>query len=221
MVDNIILVQEAIHSSQSRKEKGMAIKLDMENAFDRVRHNFLLAVLSRFGFNGLFLSWIHACICSPWISPLVNGRPTPFFQLSRGLRQGCPLSPILYILMVEALNRKLDKDRENKLIPGIKIAQGVKRINNSQFVDDTILLGGASTILARRFKATMDDYTTASGGKVNELKSQIYGWNVPQHEMQTIARILNFTGTTTWHSFNYLGIPISLKSPPPWLGTIS
>jgi hypothetical protein len=65
IVDNIILVQEAIHSSQSRKEKGMAIKLDMENSFDRVRHNFLLVVLSRFGFNGLFLYWIHACIRFP------------------------------------------------------------------------------------------------------------------------------------------------------------
>lgn len=183
MVGSIILVQEAIHSSQTRKEKGMAIKLDMENALDRVRHNFHPAVLTRFGFNEILLSWISACIRSPWISPLVNGRPAPFFQLSRGLLQGCPISPILYILMVESLNKKLDKERENRLIPGIKISQGVTRINNFQFVDDTILLGGAFNILARRFKKTMDDYISASGGKVNELKSQIFAWNVPPQEM--------------------------------------
>jgi hypothetical protein len=64
------------------------------------------------------------------------------------LRQGFPLSPILYILMVESLSRRLDKERRKKTIPGIKIVQGVKRINNSQFVDDTILLGGTSSIIA-------------------------------------------------------------------------
>jgi hypothetical protein len=207
MVDNIILVQEEIHSSHSRKEKGMDIKLDMANAFDKVGHSFLLTVLTRFGFNDIFLSWIFACIISPWISPLVNGRPNPFFQLSRGLRQGCSLYPILYIIMVESLNSKLDKERELKRIPGLKIAQGVKRANNSQFMDDIILIGGTSIILAKRFKEIMDDYTTASGGKVNEHKSQSYGWNVPQSEMQSITRILSFPGNINWNSFKNIGIP--------------
>jgi hypothetical protein len=177
MVDNIILVQEAIHSSQLRGDKGMAIKIDMANAFDQVRHRFLLAVLTRFDFNEQFISWVSACIHCPWMAPLVNGRPTPFFKVSRGLRWGCPLSSIFYILMDEALNKRLDIERRNKTIPGIKIAQGVKRHNNSQFAEDTILLGGPSSIIARRFKWIMDDYTTTSGGLVNEAKSQIYAWN--------------------------------------------
>jgi hypothetical protein len=88
--DNITLVQEAIHSSFNNKEKGMVIKIDMENAFDRVKHEFLYEVLKKFGFNHSFISWIGACISTPWIAPLINGRPTPFFQATRGLRQGCP-----------------------------------------------------------------------------------------------------------------------------------
>jgi hypothetical protein len=91
--DNIILVQEEIHSSHKRGEKGMAIKIDMENAFDRVNHDFLKVVLIFFGFNHLFISWINSCIENPWITPLINGRPTHFFKATRGLRQGCPLSP--------------------------------------------------------------------------------------------------------------------------------
>jgi hypothetical protein len=111
MIDNIILVQEAIHSSRERGDQGMIIKIDMANAFDRVRHKFMFAVLLKFGFSPEFVAWISACISKPWIAPLINGWPTNFFKSSIGLRQGCPLSPLLYIIMEETLGRQLEKDR--------------------------------------------------------------------------------------------------------------
>lgn len=86
ITDSILLVQEAIHSSLSRKEKGFILKLDLANAFDRVRHSFLFAVLRKMGFESPFLSLISTCIFGPWISPLVNGRLGDAFQYSRGLR---------------------------------------------------------------------------------------------------------------------------------------
>jgi hypothetical protein len=87
-VDNITLVKEVLHSSNQIKDKGMIIKLDLANAFDRVRHNFLFKVMENFGFSPAFINWIKACIRFPWIAPLVNGRATKFFQASRGLIQG-------------------------------------------------------------------------------------------------------------------------------------
>jgi hypothetical protein len=104
IVDNIILVQEAIHSSVRRKEKGMVIKLDLANAFDRVRHEFLFEFMRKFGFDMKFVNWIKACIGSPWIASLVNGKVTNFFKASRGLRQGCPLSPLLYAIQASFLS---------------------------------------------------------------------------------------------------------------------
>jgi len=73
IVNNFVLVQEAIHSSLHRKEKGMVVKLYLKNAFDRVRHNFILDVMHKFGFGIDFINWIRVCISEPWISLLVNG----------------------------------------------------------------------------------------------------------------------------------------------------
>jgi hypothetical protein len=84
-VENIILVQEALNLSPHRKDKGMITKLDLENVFDRVRHNFLFKVMENFGFTSSFINWIKSCIGSPWIAPLVNGHATKLFQASRGL----------------------------------------------------------------------------------------------------------------------------------------
>ena len=108
-----------MHSNFQRKEKGMLIKLDMANAFDRINLSFLYKVLRSFGFNFAFINLIKACTDKPWIAPLVNGRPTNFFQATRGLRQGCPLSQFLYILMANTLSRKLIVGKNDGIILGI------------------------------------------------------------------------------------------------------
>jgi hypothetical protein len=81
---------------------------------------------------------------------------------------------MLYVLMEESLNRILEHERRTGSIPGLKIARGVRRINHSQFVDDTLLLGGSSQIMASRFKLVLDQYGEVSGGIINKKKSQIY-----------------------------------------------
>ena len=79
--DNIILVQEAIHSSLKNGYKGMVVKLDLANAFNRVRHSFLFQVMRRYGFASDFINWVKACISKPWIALLVNRRATPSSKL--------------------------------------------------------------------------------------------------------------------------------------------
>jgi len=207
--DSILLVQEAIHSSQTRNEKGFILKLDLANAFDRVRPSFLLAALKKMGFDDCFLNLIQACISGPWISPLVNGRPGEAFQSSRGIRQGYPLSPYLFILMVESFSRALDFNRRVHLIIGIKFGEWVKNINHSQFSDDTLLIGGASTTIAKRFKSLLDKYMSYSSGMVNNLKSCIYGWNTIVQVLHNIANIFGVTCKYDWTHYSYLGMPVS------------
>eukprot|EP00253_Pinus_taeda_P018624 PITA_18624 len=212
ITDNVILIQEAIRSSISRNERGMIIKLDMENAFDRVNHHFLKEVLRKFGISNNFISIIMECITHPWTAPLINGRPSNYFRSSKGLRQGCPLSPFLYIIMAETLSIHLEKLRMQKEITGISIVRGTKGINHSLFADDTLLIGGASSLMAKRFKKMLDPFLLASGGKLNNKKCNIYTWNVPWQIIQIISSILDIPTQRNWSYFMYLGLPLAKES---------
>eukprot|EP00253_Pinus_taeda_P001849 PITA_01849 len=209
IMDNVILIQEAIHNSISRKERGMIIKLDMANAFDTVNHHFLREVLRKFGISNNFISIIMECISHPWTAPLINGRPSSYFRSSRGLRQGCPLSPFLYIIMVETLSIDLEKLCKKKEITGISIERGIKEINHSLFADDTLLIGGASSLMAKRFKKTLVTFLTTSGGKLNNKKCKMYTWNVSLQIMQRISMILDIPVQRNWSYFSYLGLPLA------------
>eukprot|EP00253_Pinus_taeda_P023887 PITA_23887 len=194
ITDNVIQVQEIVHSSKQRKEKGMLVKLDMASAFDRVDRSFICKVLMAFGFSQQFINLINSCIGNPWIALLVNGRPTNFFQTQRGIKQGCPLSPSLYILMAESLSRKLAEEKSRGNIPGLKPFHGAEGQNHALFADDTILLGGATTRITRSINATLNKYCRVSGALINENKTEVYSWNIEQRELSDITTLLGFKG---------------------------
>ena len=97
---NHVIVQEILHSFKTRKTKPdlMAIKLDLQKAYDRVSWRFIQAVLLHLGFNQTFTSWIISCISSVSFEVLINGGKTESFKLGRDLRQGDPLLSYLLIL---------------------------------------------------------------------------------------------------------------------------
>jgi len=111
ITNNIVLVQEAIRSRKKSKVPGMVVKINTENDFDWVKHSFLLTFLKAYVFSEKFISWIRAYINAPCISPLLNVRSSQFFKASRGLLQGFPLSPFLYILLLDSLSRKLEEEQ--------------------------------------------------------------------------------------------------------------
>jgi len=93
------------------------------------------------------------------------------------------VSLLLFIIVVESLSRKLEHEREIGNLPGLQISRGVNNLNHSQFVDDTLLLGGASTIIASKFKYMLDSFLYAFGGVVNERKNQVFGWHTSSRIM--------------------------------------
>jgi hypothetical protein len=110
--DNTILTYEIFHSMKQKKGNGglMAVKLDMEKAFDSMEWDFLLKILSLLGFNYRWIQWISQCITTSSFSILLDGAPYGKFFPSRGLRQGDHLSPFLFILGSEILSRLILKE---------------------------------------------------------------------------------------------------------------
>jgi hypothetical protein len=137
-----------------------------------------------------------------------------FLSSHKRAKAGLSPIPLLYALVTEPLNRRLEWERLNGTIIGLRIARGVKRINHSQFVDDMLLLGGASRVIARRFKSILDQFTQIYGGLVNENKIQIYAWNIDACNLLELAQILSFPISKEWNFFKYLGMPICLKYIP-------
>jgi len=112
--------------------------------------------------------------------------------------------------MAESFSQALNHNRRVGLIFGIKFGNGAKNINHSQFVDDTLLIGGASTTIARRFKSLLDKFMEYSRGLINQQKSCIYGWNASNQVIHNIANIFGVSCNLDWTHFSYLGMPVSL-----------
>ena len=124
--------------------------------------------------------------------------------------------------MAEVLSRKLSSEMVSGALPGIKIAIGVAPINHDLFADDSLLLGGASLIIARAFNVILQHYCSISGALINNNKSVVYGWNIDRQSLLRIAQYLGFPCFDKWDKIKYLGLPLTLGPIPPslWLDVI-
>ena len=114
--DNVIIAQELVHSigKSKGKEGYMVIKIDLEKAYDRLEWSFIRLVLTHFGFPNNIIQLIISCVSSTSTSLLFNGSKLPAFYPSRGIKQGDPISPYLFILCMEFLGPQITKMCEEK-----------------------------------------------------------------------------------------------------------
>jgi len=123
------------------KQAWVALKLDMEKAYDRIKWSFTRQCLEQLGFHPKWIQWIMECITSVSYSLLVNDEPSGMIRPSRGFRQGDPLSPYIFIICMEVLSKALHKESmETKTRIGIKISPRSERTPCLLFADDCLLL---------------------------------------------------------------------------------
>jgi len=178
IMDGIILSNEVIHSLKLLKKPGMLLKLDLSKAFDKLSWHYIQKVLLAFGFNAIWTRWVMNLITSPSFSVLLNGSPSIPFRPTRGIRQGDPLSPFIFVLMAEGLSRLLKSALSSQALKGLSF-HGRAPQTNQQFVDDTMLFGHPSSKEASALKSLLSLFSDASGTSINAAKSQLFFLSTP------------------------------------------
>eukprot|EP00253_Pinus_taeda_P025607 PITA_25607 len=139
ILNNIIQAHEVVHSLKTNKQVGMIIQLDIAKAYDKLRWPYIREILKDYDFDHNWIKWVMALVTIASCSILLNGSPSRTFRPSRGLRQGDPLSPFLFILMMEGLGKMINLTKEEGRIKGLKLMQNGDTLTHQQFVDDTML----------------------------------------------------------------------------------
>ncbi|RVW43416.1 Transposon TX1 uncharacterized 149 kDa protein [Vitis vinifera] len=121
ILDAVLIANEAIDSTLKNNESGILCKLDIEKAYDKVDWNFILTIMEKMGFGEKWIRWIQWCISTASFSVMINGTPTGFFQSSRGLRQGDPLSPYLFVIAMEVFNVFIKRAVEGDFLSGCRV----------------------------------------------------------------------------------------------------
>lgn len=155
ITDNIIVAHELVQGLRTNKRVGetfMAIKTDMSKAYDRVEWNFVENLLEKLGFDRVFIRWIMVCINSVSYSVLLNGQSHGFIRPERGIRQGDPLSPFLFILCAEALVSILNQSEKQGRLHGINLTVKSPAVHHLLFADDSLLLCCADALESAEIK---------------------------------------------------------------------
>ncbi|CAL1398685.1 unnamed protein product [Linum trigynum] len=207
--DNIIIVHEALHHFKNHKRgrrRDMMLKLDMKKAYDMVDWDCLENLLKSYGFDERWCKWVSSCIRSVKFSILFNGEATDEFTPSRGIRQGDPLSPFLFILMSNALSFLIDKAVAQDQLKGIKLNSRCPVLTHCLFADDTVIFGRANHQEAEKILELIRDYGAITGQEVNINKSSVFfSANVPSEDKTSITDHIGFSSSNC-HS-KYLGVP--------------
>ena len=209
-MEGALVAHEVLHSINTNKTSNFVIKLDMMKAYDRVCWKFLLQILAKMGFSKNWCKWIKACISGAWFSVNIKRKPEGFFHSSQGIRQGDPLSPVLFIIMAEAFSRTISHQHLLNKWKGALIAGTNISITHSFFADDTLLFGLSNVQEARQILHTLNLYSTVSGQIVNVQKSKIYFFNTAQLVSDKFKQTLGFL--EDFLPSVYLGIPFFMGS---------
>ena len=208
ITDNIIVGYECLHKIRHCKGKGkglVALKLDVSKAYDRLEWSFLEQTMKCLGFSQKWISLIMRCISSVSFSIMINGSVRGLIKPQRGLRQGCPLSPYLFITCAEAFSSLLLQAEQQKRIHGLSFGRDL-RISYLLFADDSLIFSRASTADCQNLKKILDCYSTASGQIFNFEKSSLFlSGNIQSDQATAIGNIFRLNIVSRHEK--YLGLP--------------
>ncbi|XP_075099497.1 uncharacterized protein LOC142176265 [Nicotiana tabacum] len=209
IVENILLTQEIVTDIRLRTKAGpnVILKLDMTKAYDRISWLFLTKVLRKMGFTERLIGIVFGLVSNNWYSILINGQAHGFFKSSRGIKQGDPVSPTLFILAAEALSRGLNALHTNLYFCGFGMPKWIPKINHLAYADDMIIFSSSDETSLMLIMQVLKAYENASGQLVNKTKSAVYLHHLT--DMEVVGKVERITGIhRNDFPIIYLGCPI-------------
>ncbi|XP_058774256.1 uncharacterized protein LOC131648522 [Vicia villosa] len=220
MMDSVLLVNELIDWSRRKKRSCILLNVDFEKAYDSVSWKYLRDMMMRMGFGDMWMRWMDTCIFMSHMSVLVNGSATKEFKVHKGLRQGDPLSPFLFVLAMKGLKALVRKSIEMGDLKPFNYGEE-DYVDILQFADDTIILGEDSCDNLWNMKVLLRGFELVSGLKTNFAKSNILGVNVGDWFINATTTFLSCKKGGI--PFKFLGIMVgeSLRKKKVWLEVIN
>ncbi|XP_015160445.1 uncharacterized protein [Solanum tuberosum] len=206
--ESVMLAQEIIHGIKKPKEgDNVVIKLDMAKAYERLSWAFTSLVLRHMGFGEIFIDIVWRIMRNNWYSNIVNGTSHGFFHSTRGLKQGDPLSPSLFILGAEALSRMPNNLYDNQHFHGFQMDFRRPQINHLSFAHDVIIFTSGREESLKLIMETLSTYEDTSDQLINKGKSHfMVPKDTPSHIIDMIQEITGFNQSES--PINYLGCPL-------------
>lgn len=206
ILDSPLVISEISSWARRSGKELFMFKIDFEKAYDNINWDFLLSVMRQMNFPDLWCSWIKGILVSACSSVLVNGSPTFEFTCGKGLRQGDPISPFLFIMVMEALSGIIKKACSIGSFHGVSLPRDGPVISHLLYADDAMVMGEWSESNFVCLKRMLRVFHLCSGLRINIQKSSLYGVGVDKEAVDAKARVLGCRSGTT--PFCYLGIKV-------------
>ncbi|GJV13201.1 RNA-directed DNA polymerase, eukaryota, reverse transcriptase zinc-binding domain protein [Tanacetum coccineum] len=186
ILDGPFILNEVLQWCKSKKKQSLIFKVDFEKAYDSVRWDFLDEVLKKFGFGDKWCTWIQSCLRSSRGSIIINGSPTAEFQFHKGLKQGDPLSPFLFILIMESLHLSFQRVVDARMFKGITLSSSLM-LSHMFYADDVIFVGQWCDDNINTLVQVLECFFHASGLHINMNKSKLMGVLVDDEKVKQAA----------------------------------
>jgi len=202
---------EFIYQCETSKKEIMLLKLDFAKAFDTIDHSAMIKIMRQMGFDEKWLKWIEIIFGTGKSAILLNGVPGRQFHCMRGVRQGDPLYPLIFVLAADLLQSAINKAfRENILHAPLSSDFG-QDFPIVQYADDTLIIMPACIDQVHVMKEILQKYATSTGLTINFQKSNMIPINLSEIKTKEIADIIGCTVASM--PFTYLGLPLGTTKP--------